>query len=1212
MAAFEEVQAIEGMYAPLDVRRDLRQMFARWLPKPSHFDAGHGAEETIDEQTLLELCVHYRLEFPGDAEDIERFWDELPERLADGGPAFDELARQGWVFSDGCRWVMQGTPVGTRALISYPSPSTQTFLQGLSVPRLVPRTDAIPPSIQMLADKILDKFLLEQSVPLENPDWFLSRLWEHFCQRLLPQSVKNEITADQGATCVSNVITGPLEREDDATAVDNAFREWSSWCYVVQGFGKWDTQWTSTERQWCREAAHRVLERQKLWGKWDTDLTTYASVLHDTYAIPLSELRFANNRDISPPKTSVARAGWLASREIEHLILARFMMQRHGPNAVNFAFGVLCSELERTDISSSIKAAAGRLLSFAAEHPMALLQLKFRVDAEPELLVDMLLHPHTACLAAKWTLEWQLKSGRTSDRFREREAQTKTYAIQDALSFIAYHLADASLDPEEYASLITWCYTDSTGIGRAIVDSRKPVGQLLLGMIAKQNKEVQSQVLSHLVGQAAYKNNIPRARFAGALDGLDSFPHVAKTQILPLITLYSTFAHELNLDWTDVAQLSSRQARWLVAVACEQDETVSNAFLIPFDGRKLIAEASADDELIIRSSVARTLRIHVRLLSRAVSAWHGEEVPPVLCDALKWLVSRSVVEHDEKGRIGALTDRYSPSHFLSKEAGSPAQDLAAAWRTLDSANQEALLQAVALSDDPVLLAELCQFLPAEAKGGIKARLRQLKPEEASTFWTWPEIQHRIESLLAADEYALAREHLESIREELGRSPQQYRLALFGLELQLLIKEEHWVALDNTILPPGMDAATARRAEDQLDFYKATSELLRPGGNLVNARAVLQRLSSQPGASDSFRENFYAVAVQQLTGSGLKPLKDANKTAGEALLAEMNHTIAGARHPVSNNLLANRGILLLALQRPDDALDSVYQRRREVLNPDLEILVVLAKYEMGRHGEAMAILDAAISEFSNDKRLLALKEDLDAGNPAQGHAAASVDIDFVSSIRVALQHLAELPPSLVGNILGPPDQGVRGYLIRQVSRAVATLPRMAGMLRGRKNPANEAKLENDLNTAVREVLGASLAVAKWDVADQSLGGTTASGNPGERDAVIRISGQELSVYEALVCESLDRTNFKKHFDKLLSYGTCDLYFHVIYSYAEEIQPILDYVRSMLEHESPPSLTYLNCSPLMPPDIETSGYLAIYRVDHREVAIAFLIADLKTRV
>lgn len=268
MAAFEEVQAIEGMYAPLDVRRDLRQMFARWLPKPSHFGAGHAAEVSINEQTLLELCEHYRLEFPGDAEDIEMVWDESAERLIDGGPAFDDLVYQGWVLSDGSRWIMQGTPVGTRSLISFPSPSTQSFLQGLSVPRLVPRNDAIPPSIQMLADEILVKSLLEKRVPLENPDWFLSRLWEHFCQRLLPQSGQNEITADQEATSVSKVITGPLAREADATALDNAFREWSAWCYVVRGFGKWDTQWTSTERQWCREAAHRVLERQKLWGKW--------------------------------------------------------------------------------------------------------------------------------------------------------------------------------------------------------------------------------------------------------------------------------------------------------------------------------------------------------------------------------------------------------------------------------------------------------------------------------------------------------------------------------------------------------------------------------------------------------------------------------------------------------------------------------------------------------------------------------------------------------------------------------------------------------------------------------------------------------------------------------------------------------------------------------------------------------------------------------
>ena len=150
-------------------------------------------------------------------------------------------------------------------------------------------------------------------------------------------------------------------------------------------------------------------------------------------------------------------------------------------------------------------------------------------------------------------------------------------------------------------------------------------------------------------------------------------------------------------------------------------------------------------------------------------------------------------------------------------------------------------------------------------------------------------------------------------------------------------------------------------------------------------------------------------------------------------------------------------------------------------------------------------------------------------------------------------------------------------MRQVSRAVAALQHMSAMLRDRKNPEDEARLENDLNTAVREVLGASLSVAKWDVGDQSLGGATINGNPGERDAVIRVSGQEIAIYEALVCSTLDRKYTKQHFDKLLSYGVCDIYFHVTYSYAKEIKPLLDNVRHMLEHDILSSLHSLAASP-----------------------------------
>lgn len=387
--------------------------------------------------------------------------------------------------------------------------------------------------------------------------------------------------------------------------------------------------------------------------------------------------------------------------------------------------------------------------------------------------------------------------------------------------------------------------------------------------------------------------------------------------------------------------------------------------------------------------------------------------------------------------------------------------------------------------------------------------------------------------------------------------------------------------------------------------------MRPDGNLAQAHTILERLASRPGAASAYKENAIAAAIHQLVGPTLNPLTGGDEVTGNRLLAEISIILAKGDEQGSNSLLRNRAWLLIALSKPEEALNSIAARRQKSRSSDLESIAALAMYELGAKDQAIAILDAALKEFGDDEQLNALKKELQTGVTPSISATASVFVDMITNIRAALQQLTELQPSQLGNVLGPPGQGLRGYLTRQVSRAVASLQHMAAMLRDRKNPANEARLENDLNSAVREVLGASLSVAKWDVCDQSLGGATANGTPGERDAVIRMSGQEISIYEALVCSSLDRTNLKRHFDRLLSYGICEIYFHVTYSYLDQLQPLLDYVREMLEHEAPTSLRYLDCEQLGPPNFETSGYLATYEFDHREIAVVFLVADLKTQ-
>lgn len=1200
MDGFEDLYPMDEFYSPLDLRRELREAFARWLPRPHHPRPARASDECVDERTLLCFCEHFRLEYPGEAKDLAQSWDESEIRKAEGGPLFEELKQQGWIFFDGGGWMMQFAPVGTHSQITYPTPGTQLFLEGLSRPHLVPKTDSPPEAIKVLEKKILAELWLEKNLPVENPKWFLGKLWEQLC----PAGDLNE---EKGIIQLHAHTYFPPHADE----VDRAFREWAAWCHVIQGYGEWDSQWMPVQKQLCREAAHRVLACQNLWDGWDEDLVRYIDVLLNTYGIPQNQIRFAyyNGGDI--PRTLVSKAGWLTGREVEYLMMGRLMTHRWDLNNVSFAFELLCSELEKTDLDPNIVAASETLLSFAVNHPMALMGLRLRIDVVSVLLADLLLYRPTACLAVQWAIMWH-KVGHNNERSQSREAQMKTFVVQDAMSCIARHVKAGLLSLEEYAALISWCYRGDVTMGLDIANSQRSVGHQLIGMIARQNEHVQSEVLGYLVNQVNYKNNVSRACFSGALDGKRNFPLVAESTMLPVVELYTEFARKLNLDWTDVAMLSPVLAGCLVATACVQDEAVRDAFLIPFNGMELIQAAPQDEQPIIRSYVARTIRVHVRLLARAIAGWQDEKVPPMCSDALRKLISLSVIEHDEKGRIGALTDRYSPGNALIREAGSPAQDLAAAWHKLEKSRQEELLKIFAQSDDPVLLAQLCQHLPATAKAGIKAKLRQLKPGEASDFWTWTELIHRIETLQNAEEYELAREHLDEVRPELDKAPMQSRLALFTLELRLHLKQENWDALDIAIIPSTLRAETARQASDELDFYRATSQLFRPEGNLAHAQANLKRLAAKPGASTAYRDNYFAIAIQQIIDAKSHPISTVDKVAGENLLAEIKRATKANKLIESTSLLANRAHLLIALDRPGEALESINQRRNEIRSADLELVAVLAKNEMGLRGEAMAILDTAITEFESSNRFVELKNDLLAGKPVYSIASASVDGDGLNSIRIALQQLTALNFTQVGEIFGPPLQGLRGYLIKEVSNAVASLQRMAAMLRGRKDPRDDARLENDLNSAVREVLNASLAIVRWNVSDQSLGGYTEKGNPGERDLVIRSGGSEIAIYEALVCGSLDRKNIKKHLAKLPAYGNCDLYFHVIYSYVEEIKPLLEYVRAILEHEIPSPLVFIRCDELIAADRGISGYVATYGIDHREVAIVFMIADLKIRI
>lgn len=176
MAGIEDVPQLEGMWAPLDVRCELRQMFRRWLPTTNHLRPSFGLVELLDEIQLLDFCQHYRLEYFGAAKDIAKIWDESKERIADEGPTFSDLTRLGWIVFDGGRLIMQCSHLGTFSHITYPSPSTQKFLHDLSKIKLVEKTSNFTQGAQKQAVKILDEQLLERYIPTNRPDWLAGQI----------------------------------------------------------------------------------------------------------------------------------------------------------------------------------------------------------------------------------------------------------------------------------------------------------------------------------------------------------------------------------------------------------------------------------------------------------------------------------------------------------------------------------------------------------------------------------------------------------------------------------------------------------------------------------------------------------------------------------------------------------------------------------------------------------------------------------------------------------------------------------------------------------------------------------------------------------------------------------------------------------------------------------------------------------------------------
>jgi hypothetical protein len=137
---------------------------------------------------------------------------------------------------------------------------------------------------------------------------------------------------------------------------------------------------------------------------------------------------------------------------------------------------------------------------------------------------------------------------------------------------------------------------------------------------------------------------------------------------------------------------------------------------------------------------------------------------------------------------------------------------------------------------------------------------------------------------------------------------------------------------------------------------------------------------------------------------------------------------------------------------------------------------------------------------------------------------------------------------------------------------------------------------------------------WRQRERGVIPFTAKGNPGERDLLVQKENSTLVVIEAVVCDRAvtqqwSRLDLTGHFQKLLAYSTCRLFFHLTYSYVEDPASVrVSHLKGSARRDAPAGFTFQALDDILLVDSQPLGFVARYSGQLGQVHVVFLILDL----
>ncbi len=700
--------------------------------------------------------------------------------------------------------------------------------------------------------------------------------------------------------------------------------------------------------------------------------------------------------------------------------------------------------------------------------------------------------------------------------------------------------------------------------------------------------------------------------FVAALEVIATGMLVGTTNPEPLLSAYirSIRSGAYSLE---TASLSRVAARTLVQLAAGSAQWLE--FLSPIDVRGSLAKADEPEanRFVITDEVARSLRAHIRTLCRAICMWE-EAVQPELLEALVKAVYSCAIAHVEKGRVGGFSARYeSASSFEQPSEASIAVELGEALGALSGKQRDTLLGTILETDEPWMLARLLEVAPASVRGSIGARIAALTPETSAEISSLTELQARIEALLAAGAADAAASFMaEEKRVQTFGKVSGRRLVRLRYEMRLMLLREEYDALLATRLPTDLEVNEVGEAQDILSFYRGLANFKRPQGDLNSAESAFEGLHVKRPDVAAYVVNLLAVRAQKLlAGDIFARLQGPDVGKARSILSDIDDARKrigsfSAHERVLHE--ANRSLIFLAIGDPGRAYQALEGLEASMLR-SVAAYQAVALARMGRVLEADVRLRRAIELFGETETIHAARAQITRGTPFASPLGSTDSADPVPRIKLALFDWLHLDPLSQAEVLQTSPDPFVDMVTNHVRGAAASVVALVPSMKG----VNLSSCEDDLTALIRALLLPRFELVGWTVAEQPPGGFTAKGNRGRRDVVVKRSDVDLAVLEAVVCDRPATTQWARgeltsHFQKLLGYSTCKLFFHLTYAYVGKADAVLAELKLAAEASVPEGFTFVALEDLPGRDARPVGFASTYSSSGVPTKVVFLVLDM----